>query len=353
MDATATASPTITIVKITDAIFTGEPSDDYHASSAISFHRLKDFDPTMGGSPAQFYMRHMQGMDRPDRDAYRIGRATHALVLEGQEAFDERYVVAPEGMKISQRPVKVGETPTVNLTTRQREIVEAVAAAGCTLDSIAEAARLGKTRADVIENLAASGHLSIGETWESQQTREIIKAQEHETINHMAASVRGHPEISEWLRDGWPEVTVRLIDPETGIPVQIRPDHLGSQLNRFIDLKTVDAFVPSTGWNGRAADPLAARWQHFRRQAESLGYDRQVAWYTWVLSLATSIPMEELSHRVVAVEKSPPWGCQAFHVTPEKLAAAHTKNMTALGQLKVCIDSNDYPDLTSVDSLPL
>jgi hypothetical protein len=77
-----------------DGIYFGMPDDEYHAIPRLSASGIKE----IVVSPLQFWFKSFLNPDRePDEDttAKKLGKAYHKLILEGEEAFDACYAVAP------------------------------------------------------------------------------------------------------------------------------------------------------------------------------------------------------------------------------------------------------------------
>lgn len=124
-----------------------------------------------------------------DTAAFQIGRATHALVLGGQDAFDEEYLV-------SAGPInpKTGE-PFGKLTKAYKD-------------------------------------------WAATQTKKIILTNEFDFMSKLQESVWAHPKAAELLDGCACECTVRT--EFLGEKVQIRMDAFNPELKAIIDLKTCD-----------------------------------------------------------------------------------------------------------------
>ena len=124
-----------------------------------------------------------------DTAAFQIGRATHALVLGGQDAFDEEYLV-------SAGPInpKTGE-PFGKLTKAYKD-------------------------------------------WAATQTKKIILTNEFDFMSKLQEAVWAHPKAAELLDGCVCEVVVRT--EYLGENVQIRMDAFNPNLKAIIDLKTCD-----------------------------------------------------------------------------------------------------------------
>ena len=124
-----------------------------------------------------------------DTAAFQIGRATHALVLAGQDAFDEEYLV-------SAGPInpKTGE-PFGKLTKAYKD-------------------------------------------WAATQTKKIILTNEFDFMSKLQEAVWAHPKAAELLDGCVCEGVVRT--EYLGENVQIRMDAFNPNLKAIIDLKTCD-----------------------------------------------------------------------------------------------------------------
>ena len=124
-----------------------------------------------------------------DTVAFQVGRATHALVLGGQDVFDEEYLV-------SAGPInpKTGE-PFGKLTKAYKD-------------------------------------------WAATQTKKIILTNEFDFMSKLQASVWAHPTAAELLDGCACECTIRT--EYLGEQVQIRMDAFNPRLKAIIDLKTCD-----------------------------------------------------------------------------------------------------------------
>ncbi len=163
-----------------------EPAEEYHAQAGafLSSHRLADF----RRCPLLYHKKEFGLIeDEEDRSEYTIGRAAHTLILEGRDAYEERYSVGG--------PVnpKTGE-PFGRCTKAFREWAETH-----------EKPVLGNAQAALIEN--------------------------------MSGSVSAHEAASALLAEGVAEGVVRA--EYRGLPSQARLDWLNPRRG-IVDLKTCD-----------------------------------------------------------------------------------------------------------------
>lgn len=164
------------------------PADEYHAETKagkyLSSHMLGDF-----RNCPELYRKKLAGeYVEPESQAYLIGRAAHAFILEGRIAFDSEFVV-------SDGPInpKTGEC-------------------------------FGKATKAYAE-------------WQAAQDRTVISGKDFVFITKLLRSVWDHKEAAELLREGTAEGVVRA-DYE-GEPCQIRMDFYNPKFG-IVDLKTCD-----------------------------------------------------------------------------------------------------------------
>jgi hypothetical protein len=164
------------------------PANEYHAASKagkfLSSHLLGDF-----RSCPQLYFKKMQGeVKESESSAFTIGRAAHALILQGKQEFDREFMV-------SEGPVnpKTGN------------------AYGRSTKAYAE--------------------------WASGLDRDVISGEDFGFISKLQKSVLSHPFAAELLSTGFAEGTVRAEYAKE--PCQIRMDFYNDRYG-IIDLKTGD-----------------------------------------------------------------------------------------------------------------
>lgn len=156
------------------------PFPDYLAIEALS--------PSGAGKLLRSPAHYRAYRDAPETDtpAFRLGRAVHALGLEGRDAYRERFAVAPEGID---RRTKIGK--------------EAWAAF--------EVEAAGKT---------------------------ILTANEAQMVEAMGASLAAHALIPSLLQGGEAETSMFWDDPDTGAQCKGRPDFARLADGTILDMKT-------------------------------------------------------------------------------------------------------------------
>lgn len=163
-----------------------EPEAAYHGQTRrgeyLSSHLLADF----RRCPA-FYHRKLLGQVPDKRSAaYDLGRAAHKLILEGNAAFDEAYLV-------SDGPLNPKTQQPYGRTT--------------------------KAYAD----------------WLEGQDREIISTADRDYLEHLRSAVMANVEATNLLKTGVCESVVRA--PIAGEPCHIRMDWFNPEMG-IVDLKT-------------------------------------------------------------------------------------------------------------------
>ncbi|MCI0333662.1 MAG: PD-(D/E)XK nuclease-like domain-containing protein [Planctomycetes bacterium] len=162
-----------------------EPPEVYHAKAGeyLSSHLLADFRRC-----PQLYFRKRSGLvPHEDRPAYLLGRAAHALILEGKDAFQAAFSVGGP----------------INPKTGQP---------------------FGPTTKAFTE-------------WVASQKKDVLTAEQYSLVERMADSVARHSIASDLLSDGLAEGVLRT--DYCDVACQIRLDWFAPR-KALCDLKTVD-----------------------------------------------------------------------------------------------------------------
>lgn len=188
---------------IADGYYADLPFADYLGSGtfgprAVSGSDLVAFETEC---PAHAYAFWRGNPDRKRSDAtpaMTFGSAAHAYILEGADAFHQRYVVKPEGL---------------SLATRE------------------------------------------GKAWkETVGEREVVSFDDHMRILDMQGAIMGNPSAAKLLRAGGvAEATLVATDPETGLRLLTRPDLFVRRLSLSINLKTTQSPNPEA-WRRTCAN---------------------------------------------------------------------------------------------------
>ena len=162
-----------------------EPADVYHAQGTkyLSSHQLAEF----RRNPLLFRKKALGLVMEEDRPAYLIGQAAHALVLEGREAYEDRYAFGGP----------------INPKTGDRY----------------------------------GSRTKAFEEWAAAQGKPVLTHDQMALIENIYATVSAHEHAAALLNDGVPEGVVRV--EYCGVPCQARFDWLCPQRG-IVDLKTCD-----------------------------------------------------------------------------------------------------------------
>lgn len=171
-----------------DGIHHDIPFDAYFAPGAFGPRAVSGSDLVAleVECPAHAYAFWRGNPDRQQSDAtpaMTFGSAAHAYLLEGPAAFNERYIVKPDGL---------------SLATRE------------------------------------------GKAWkETVGGREIVNYDDHMRILDMQAALMRNPAAAKLLRAGGvAEATLVATDPDTGLRLLTRPDLFVERLGLSVNLKT-------------------------------------------------------------------------------------------------------------------
>lgn len=163
-------------------IITSMEFDDYRAILAVNWSLLKLY----GHSPAHYRLA-ADAPPQPPTPACLLGQAVHALTLEGEAAYRDRFAVAPEGID---RRTKIGR-----------------------------------------------------ETWQEFQDqaagRDVLTADQAAAVLGMAEAIGRSRTANKLLaRCTVRESTVIWTDPVTGTPCKARPDAMDPATGLLLDLKS-------------------------------------------------------------------------------------------------------------------
>jgi len=154
--------------------------------------------------------------------------------------------------------------------------------------------------------------------------REIVNAEELETIRQMQDACYAHPRARVLLeRPGGVEVSAFAYHQTSGEHCKCRPDKACGD-GIIADLKTCEDASPGA----------------FSRSCAKYGYDVQAAFYPMVWTGAG----EAFEAFVfVAVEKTPPYGVGVYQIDPQAVYAARCAIDDALLRLAECKISKSWP----------
>ena len=245
----------MTKMKIPEGSFLVEEDSAYHDIAkkgwAISASALKVFRQ----SPRDYQAQYLRGeVKRSESPALVIGRAAHALVLEGVEVFEKSFVMIEDLDE---------EFGFINPKT------------GSAYGETTKAWKEAKAKLDEVHP---------GTT--------IISREIWEDCQGMAASVRSKPEAVEMLKDGEAERVFRMKVQGEPFYRQSRmdfvTDHASGQ-TKIVDLKTTDDL------------------SNFEYKANKFEYPKQLAFYRDLFCRTTGQSPGQVSAEIIAVEKKAPF----------------------------------------------
>ena len=166
--------------------FVSEPAETYHAKRPLylTSHQAIEFRDC-----PRTYRQQKSGLmaRRIPAEAALIGRGTHTLTLEGNDAFEKEYMVGGPINPKTQKPY--------------------------------------------------GSETKAFEQWAAQQTRTVLSDEQYALIASMAVSVKTHDEAKRLLANGLAEGVLRTI--YCGVSCQIRADWFNPSFG-LVDLKTCD-----------------------------------------------------------------------------------------------------------------
>ncbi len=159
--------------------------------------------------------------------------------------------------------------------------------------------------------------------WAREQNREVLTGDAMYAVERMADAVTRHNLASRLFAGGIGEGVVRA--DYGGVPCQIRIDYLHPSFG-IVDLKTTDDM------------------EWFESDARRYGYLYQLAFYRAVLAAkAGGVPPASIPCHLVAVEKSEPFRCGVWLVTPALLDDLDLQNLAALDEFASCEQTGVWP----------
>lgn len=237
------------------------PSEVYHSIEGLSNSGLK----MLLDCPARYYFKYLSGeYEAKEKPSFKIGKACHTYILEGQEAFENTYWHNPYSDYTKKEIVR---------------ILQEKFGYDCTIEKY--------LLADLMEMLLVSEgieakeiHLTKNELNQVIGTARAIKSNKHALA---AFSQKGESELSIFWKD-----------KDTGVLLKCRPDYLPYDCKLVPDYKTASSVNPNT----------------FYGDFIKFGYHVQTAMYKEGIKAVTGIDVE--SFFFVAQEKEPPYITQVY-----------------------------------------
>lgn len=151
----------------------------------------------------------------------------------------------------------------------------------------------------------------------------IVTEEEYASLIGMSKALQAHPEASRCLSGGVAETSIFWKDPEFNVGCKGRPDYVKVSTREVIDLKTTE-------------DASIA----FAKSAFNWGYFRQAALYSDGVEAVYGF---QPTFKIVAIEKSAPYGVSVFKLTDAALAFGRLEYRKALKMYLECVEIGEWP----------
>jgi hypothetical protein len=226
-------------------VIVGESEIDYRRSGCIGSTMLKDYLQSAEGFYGRYVAKRPEFLFKGNKGAD-TGTALHSL-CQGEDAYRVRYMTAP-----AEHCTKTGLS-TSKATTE----------------------------------------------WAAAQLREILTPKEEAEVQFLHERIMRNPVAARLMEGTGREVTGRVIDPYTGLPVQVRWDVLGSDW--IADVKSTGGPISKFKWSVR----------EFR-------YDVQAALYG---SVHTALTGKAVPFYWIVVSTVYPFECRVIEAPSELMAS--------------------------------
>lgn len=204
-------------------IYYDMPYAEYHAIRALSQSGMKH----LAISPLRYWYKniHRPNADEPTRPMV-LGSALHCAVLEGDQAFEDRYARAID-------PDEYEDTLRTVPEIREWVKSKGKESKGSTKEAVVAHAKnvmeeLGEYRPilhDIERRFYAQNHGKV-----------ILDLDEWKRVAGMTQALKREPALQPILARGRPEVTIITQDPETKVPLKMRLDWWAPK--HTVDLKS-------------------------------------------------------------------------------------------------------------------
>lgn len=177
-----------------------------------------------------------------------------------------------------------------------------------------------------------------GKDWDDFRLRhagkELLTVDEHETCLAISKAIEGEPEARRYLTNGGSEVTMLWKHPVSVETSAGKFEIAEIECKGRIDFDSQDAIVDLK--TTRDASP-----EEFGKQANSLGYFTQAAWYVDGYAFASGGIVKP--YVIVAVENTEPYVVQVYELTKEDLQLGRIEYRAWLDKLAFCRAHNFWP----------
>ena len=209
------------------------PDEAYHRIAAFSKSHLINW----LCSPTQWWEDSWLNPNRKERDVehFIVGRAYHAMILEGHDAYTARFYPMPDPRDYP-KALRLADEIKQAITDRDHKPWTRVDIPG------QEGKTKAATKSDHIAQLAIIDRsvevwdLIVAQAERAAAGRQLISADNDRRIRLAARMIMQDPNLAKIFKGGYPEVTLIWRDPRTGVLCKCRPDYLKSKA--VIDLKS-------------------------------------------------------------------------------------------------------------------
>lgn len=160
------------------------------------------------------------------------------------------------------------------------------------------------------------------QAWRDEQTKTVVRAEQLETIQAMAAAIKRTPQTANAFGDGRPEVSIVWQDEDTGIWLKSRPDFLPAD--------------PTTHFTQEYKTAVSIEPRRLSAQAFALGYDVQAALAFDGLRAVTGEAPLGIAH--IVQEKEPPYLCDLRMFSHEQIEVGRMRYREALSIFYRCLN---------------
>lgn len=211
----------------------GMDEEVYHAIPAFSKSHLHH----LLCSPTAFWAGSWLNADREERSAehLRVGKAYHAMILEGHDAYTSRFYPAPDPKdypdalrsveEIKQALAKLHQTPVTKVDVPGHDGKTRTAKKE---DWVAQLMAYDRSALVWDDIVAKAERIAAGRT--------LLPCDDDRRIRIAARMIMQDPQLAKAFTGGYPEVTLIWRDPRQGVLCKSRIDYL--KLRAVVDFKT-------------------------------------------------------------------------------------------------------------------
>lgn len=228
-------------------------------------------------------------LERNDTTDRKFGRGAHCRILEGADAFRERFLVA---------------------TT-----------------CVSQFKNGAPCKAPGLFHDGHHWYCGRHKTEDCTEPTDYISITEAERIEAMAAALHKHPSLGLLKRTGWSEVTV--VGELHGVMCKGRIDRMPSDMDVLIDIKKCQV--------GKASD------RHCEKSIEDYGWHRQASIYVDLVRQCHPLGLEP-AFAWVFIEDKPPHRANVIIASEQTIACGRWEVEQVLTEFRRCQQTGVYPD---------